>query len=196
MPDYEPESVRRALNYHLRDQQAHDVRFVKVWPDHSPNGVHARFSAKQRVYKYLIRAGGAGEPSVFDFNRVWHLPKPLDVVAMQRAADLLEGHHDFTSFRAPSCQAASAVRTLDQLQVTEIASPTELCEPGVQRVMVEVKSRAFLYHQVRNLVGFLRHVGDGTMEPSEASRILEAKDREAAPRMAPPYGLYLEEVKY
>lgn len=112
---WEPETVRRAANFHLRDMDCHDVRFVEV--EAVPDTLHARFSAKERVYKYLLRAGGAGEAGVLERGRVWHVgTKLLDQEAMQQAASLLQGHHDFSSFRATRCQAKSPYKTLYELR--------------------------------------------------------------------------------
>ena len=108
------------------------------------------------------------------------------MAAMQAAAQRLIGRHDFTSFRAVACQAASPVKTLDLLEVRRVG----------EEVHLEARARSFLHHQVRNLVGSLKLVGTGKWSPEDISRILEARDRQLAGPTAPPEGLYLTEVIY
>jgi tRNA pseudouridine38-40 synthase len=112
--------------------------------------------------------------------------RALDVPAMHEAAQHLIGEHDFTSFRAAHCQSKSPVRELRSIQVTESAG----------LVAVTVTANAFLYHMVRNIVGALRRVGFGQVDPEWMRVLLEAKNRHLAGRMAPAHGLYLEHVEY
>src|SRR3546814_12426737 len=100
---------------------------------------------------------------------------------MQQAADRLLGTHDFTSFRATHCQSKSPVKTLDRLQVSRHG----------ERVVVEARARSFLHHQVRNMVGTLRLVGEGTWRPDDVTAALAARDRAAAGPTAPGEGLSL-----
>jgi tRNA pseudouridine38-40 synthase len=119
-------------------------------------------------------------------GRVWHVPAALDAEAMQRAALALLGRHDFTSFRAASCQAKSPSRTLDRLDVTRQADLIE----------VIAEARSFLHHQVRNMVGTLRLVGDGSWPAERVGAALALRDRAAAGPTAPAEGLCLMEVAY
>ncbi|PSS29149.1 TRNA pseudouridine synthase [Actinidia chinensis var. chinensis] len=118
LPPHEPAVVRRAVNHFLQKNEGDimviDVRCVA--PD-----FHARFKAQERTYFYRLLSGP--EPlSTFERDRAWHVPEELDILAMQKACRVLVGHHDFSSFRAASCQAKSPIRTLDELSVTEVVS--------------------------------------------------------------------------
>ena len=105
---------------------------------------------------------------------------------MREGAKYLLGHHDFSSFRAAACQAKSPIKTLDKLDI-------EVCGEEIRFI---VEARSFLHHQVRNMVGTLKMVGDGHLQPDDVKRILEAKDRKAAGPTAPACGLYLSKVVY
>jgi tRNA pseudouridine38-40 synthase len=110
----------------------------------------------------------------------------LEVEAMQEGARHLLGHHDFTSFRSSICQAASPMKTRDLLAVERRGQASE----------IRAKARSFLHHQVRNMVGTLKLVGEGKWSPEDVAKALAAKDRSAAGPTAPPDGLYLTEVGY
>jgi len=145
---------------------------------------HARFSTKARVYVYKIinRRG----PLTIDLKRAYHVPLPLNIDAMNQAAYHLLGQHDFTSFRATGCQAPSAIKTLEQAEFVGIDG----------RIDFYVRSKSFLHHQVRNMIGTLCLVGLGKWQPSDVYRALLAKNRTAAGPTAPPDGLYLREIIY
>lgn len=145
---------------------------------------HARFSATRRHYLYRIvnRRARLG----LEAGRAWHVVEPLDERAMQEAANLLIGHHDFTSFRDSECQAKSAQKTLDHLQV----------QRSGEQLWVTANARSFLHHQVRIMVGTLAQVGKGRWAVDDVKTALEAKDRSAAGPTAPPEGLYLVKVDY
>lgn len=179
--DIQPWKIREAFNAHLRQLNA-PVSILEVEP--VSDDFHARFSAKGRGYIYKILNRRA--PSVLEKDRVWWVPYPLDVEKMRAGARYLLGHHDFTSFRAAACQAKSPVKTLDKLDI-------ETCG---NHIIFTVEARSFLHHQVRNIVGTLKMVGDGHLEPEDIKRILEACDRKQAGPTAPACGLYLNKVVY
>ncbi|MDK2882562.1 MAG: tRNA pseudouridine38-40 synthase [Bacillota bacterium] len=160
-------------------------RDVTVWQaEEVPAEFHARYSAKTKVYRYLMEV--APYPSPFLRRFSWHLPFPLDVAAMRAAAEELTGEHDFTSFCAAGGAAKSHVRTLRRLAVAE--------EGGL--IAVEAAADGFLYKMVRNLVGTLVEVGRGVLKPEDMGRILAARDRKAAGPTAPPQGLILWHIDY
>ncbi len=177
--DLGPDRLREALNFHMKP---HPVVVLRAAP--APEGWSARFSATSRRYRYVILNRRA-RPAL-DAGRVWHIPLPLDDAAMRRAAQMLLGRHDFTSFRAAACQANSPLRTLDRLDVTRHGDAIE----------VAAEARSFLHHQVRNMVGTLKLVGDGTWSPERVAVVLAARDRAAAGPTAPAAGLCLMGVGY
>ena len=174
-----PERLREALNFHMRPHPVVVVQAARVGAEWS-----ARFSATGRAYRYVVLNRGA-RPALAN-GRVWHVAQPLDTAAMARAAQALLGRHDFTSFRASACQARSPLRTLDRLAVTRQG----------ECVVIEAAARSFLHHQVRNMVGTLRLVGDGSWPESAVARALAARDRAAAGPTAPADGLTLVGVHY
>jgi tRNA pseudouridine38-40 synthase len=171
--------VRDALNYHMKP---YPVAVLRVAP--ALEGWNPRFSATGRCYRYRILNRRA-RPALLA-GRVWHVPAPLDAALMHEAAQSLIGRHDFTSFRAASCQARSPLKTLRQLDVTRC------------RDMIEItaEARSFLHHQVRNIVGTLKLVGDGHWSSERVAAALAARDRSAAGPTAPPDGLCLRGVSY
>lgn len=179
--DLEDWKLREAMNARLRDMEA-PISVISV--EKTGNDFHARFSAKGRGYVYRLLNRRA--PAVLEKNRVWWVPVPLDVEKMREGTKYLLGHHDFSSFRAAACQAKSPLKTLDKLDI-------EVCGEEIRFI---VEARSFLHHQVRNMVGTLKMVGDGHLQPDDVKRILEAKDRKAAGPTAPACGLYLSKVVY
>ncbi len=144
----------------------------------------SRFGAIKR--RYLYRILNRRSPAALDKNKVWQVPTELDVDAMHEAAQYLVGQHDFTTFRAAECQAASPVKTLDRLDVMRFDDVIE----------IRAEARSFLHHQVRSIVGSLVRVGQGRWPVIEMKHALEAKDRTRCGPVCPPDGLYLVEVVY
>ncbi len=179
LPQFSPHRLREALNYHLKPHPVVVLRAAVA-----PEGWNARFSAISRSYRYII-SNRAAFPAL-EANRVWHVRQALDIAAMQRAADLLLGHHDFSSFRASACQAKSPMRTLDVLTVAREG----------EHVVVQAKARSFLHHQVRNMVGSLKMVGEGSWPEARIAEVLAARDRAVAGPTAPAEGLYFVNVGY
>ena len=177
--DWTPNRVREALNYHV---QPHPVTICKV--ELVGDEFHARLSARRRVYLYRILNRRA--PPALDLHRVWHVGKALDAEAMHDAAQLLVGKHDFTTFRASLCQAKSPVKTLDRLDVMQAG----------EEIHVHAEARSFLHHQVRNMVGTLKLVGEGKWTGKQVASALAARDRRKGGPTAPADGLYLVEVTY
>jgi tRNA pseudouridine38-40 synthase len=174
-----PHRLQEALNYHLKP---HPVSVLQA--ARAPPGWNARFSANRRTYRYLILNRHA-RPALMA-GQVWYVPHPLDAKAMHEAGQSLLGLHDFTSFRAAGCQASGPLRTLDRLDV--------VCRGDLIEIWAE--ARSFLHHQVRNMVGSLRLVGDGTWPVTKLAQVLAAKDRRVAGPTAPAEGLCLMRVGY
>jgi tRNA pseudouridine38-40 synthase len=177
--DWDDDTVRDALNFHLRPQP-----IAVLAAEHAAAAFDARFSAVKRHYLYRISNRRAD--LALEINRAWRVPRPLDAAAMHAAAQQLVGRHDFTTFRAAECQAKSPVKTLDALEVTR--------EGG--DVRVTASARSFLQHQVRSMVGSLVHVGERKWSVEDLAAALAAGDRTACGQVAPPQGLYLVRVEY
>ena len=145
---------------------------------------HARFSALNRTYRYLI--SDAKTSSALLHDQITWSSRPLDLFKMREGAAYLVGRHDFTSFRATQCQAKSPIR---QIHYMHIIRRGDL-------IVLEVQANAFLHHMVRNIVGVLLAVGAGDKPASWVGEILAAKDRSAGGVTAKPYGLYLVSVDF
>jgi tRNA pseudouridine38-40 synthase len=150
---------------------------------------HARKSARKKTYRYRIFRAAICPP--FLARYVWHYPYPLNEQAMMRAAGLVEGEHDFTSFAAVDPERGRDVPVSNVRQI--FSSHWERQE---DEFVYTVTGSGFLHHMVRNLVGTFILVGKGTLRPEDMTRILEARIRSAAGATAPPGGLYLVNVEY
>lgn len=171
--------IRDALNFHLKPHPIVVLQAAPALPGWSP-----RFDAVGRSYEYVILNRRA-RPALA-LHRAWHVERHLDVAAMAEAAAMLVGSHDFTSFRATSCQAKSPVRTLDRLDVARHGDT----------LTIVAEARSFLHHQVRNITGTLKLVGEGRWPPEQVRSALAARDRRAAGPTAPPDGLTMTAVRY
>ncbi len=173
------DTIRDGLNAHLRDETIVILDVAAVADEFD-----ARFSATARHYRYRIL--NRRVPPAIDRNRVWHVPRPLDIDPMREGAKALIGHHDFTTFRSADCQAKSPMKTLDRLELTGDGD----------EIVVEASARSFLHSQVRSMVGTLARVGSGAWPVERVAEVLEARDRAACGALAPPCGLYLLSVDY
>lgn len=176
---FAPAKLRDALNHHLRPDPVCVLSAENATPE-----FHARFSATARHYLYRIL--NRRSPPVLERGRVWHVARELDPDGMHLGAQQLVGRHDFTTFRAAECQAASPVKTLDSLSVRRAG----------EEIHIEAKARSFLHHQVRSIVGTLKLVGECKWRPRDVAAALDARDRARCGPVAPPEGLYLVRVDY
>lgn len=176
---FDPFRLMEALNARMRPHPVAVTHCEEVADDW-----HARFSCLGRSYLYRIINRRA--PLTIDANRAWQISKPLDESAMQEAAQVLVGRHDFTTFRSAHCQAADPVKTLDRLDVRRDGD----------LLLVEAEARSFLHHQVRSMVGCLSLVGIGTWDAKKMGQALAAKDRHELGLNAPPQGLYFVSASY
>jgi tRNA pseudouridine38-40 synthase len=149
---------------------------------------HARFSAQGRVY--LFRMLDRRTPLTIDKGKLWRVSLPHDVQAMQRAAQLLVGTHDFTTFRDGKCQSQSPIKTLDSFEIKRVE--------GIygSEIHATIAARSFLHRQVRSMMGSLSEVGKGTWTAQDLNNALLAADRSRCGPVAPGDGLYLIDVKY
>ena len=175
--DADANTVMRAVNFYLNNAPVSVLDCAVV-----PDDFNARFSCVMRHYKYIVLNRSARP--VLDANRVWWVPRKLDIDAMRDAAKLLPGEHDFTSFRASQCQAKSPIKTLDSCCI----------EQKGDLIIFEFSARSFLHHQVRNMVGTLVEIGLGASH--NISDIFAARNRSVAGATAPAAGLYFIRADY
>jgi len=188
---HEPCVIKRALNGILPD----DVRVLEV--EEAAAEFHARYSALGKAYEYRIWEGDVQPPFARTWS--WHVPRSLDVMAMDRAARRLEGRHDFSAFQSAGSRVTSAVRTVTCARA-EARAPSAVVarESGAcgRLVVVRIEADGFLRHMVRAVVGTLVEVGDGRREEASIPGLLEARDRSASGATAPALGLVLVGVAY
>lgn len=173
------DTLRDGLTAHLRPVPVAVLSAEAVADDFD-----ARFSAVKRHYVYRII--NRRPDLALDRDRAWRIPQRLDAEAMHAAAQRLLGRHDFTAFRAAECQAASPVKTLDQLDVARVGD----------EIRIVTSARSFLHHQVRSMAGSLMRVGEGRWSADDLADVLASRDRARCGPMAPACGLYLAAVSY
>ena len=172
-------TLTRALNAQLPE----DVRVLSV--EEADSDFHARFSARTKTYRYVIRNAPIATP--FERAFVWHLPERLDLVAMQEAAAMVVGTHDFAAFQSVGTETPGSVRTIVRSEVVER-------EPSL--IAYEVMGEGFLRYMVRALTGTLVEVGRGWRTPASMRALLAGGRRSEAGATAPPLGLFLVSVDY
>lgn len=172
-------TLTRALNAQLPE----DVRVLAV--EEAAPDFHARFSATAKTYRYMIRNAPIAMP--FERAYVWHLPEALNVDAMQRAAALLVGTHDFAAFQSVGTQTPGSVRTVLRSGIVQV-------EPSL--LSYQVTGEGFLRYMVRALTGTLVEIGRGWREPESIMSLLAGGRRSDAGATAPPQGLFLVSVDY
>jgi tRNA pseudouridine38-40 synthase len=161
----------------------HDLRILSA--EEMPEDFHARFSALSKIYRYRILNERIARP--LERRTSWHIPVPLDLSAMNKAAAFMVGEHDFSAFRAAQCDAVNPVRHVQRIDVMK-ESP--------EIVVLEVQATGFLRNMVRILAGTLVDVGQGRHPPEWVLELLDHGDRTRGARTAPPQGLFLVEVHY
>lgn len=145
---------------------------------------HARFSARMRIYKYII-INRLGRP-VLDKNRGWHIMKKLDLVTMKKGAKKLIGTRDFSTFRASSCRAKSPIKTMKLIKIKSFKNKVE----------IEFRSQSFLQQQVRSMVGCLKYLGEKKWSIKKFESVMKSKKRVLCAPPAPPEGLFLVRIIY
>lgn len=177
--DTDADTVREAINYYLKPAPIAVLSAERVGED-----FHARFSAIRRHYRYRIVNRRA--PLALDAGRAWRLAPPLDAAAMHEAAQVLIGQHDFTTFRASTCQSDTPVKTLSSITVRR----------QNEDIFIETSARSFLHHQVRSMVGSLVEVGFGRWSATDFADAFYARDRQRCGQVAPAEGLYFLKADY
>ena len=177
--------VQRSVESWVRGVNALLPASIRVqWARPVNDDFHARFSASSRSYVYLLRSHRVASPILYGKTGWTH--RPLDAARMRHAATYLIGEHDFSAFRSSECQAASPVRTLQQLEIRQTGD----------FFVFFFRANAFLHHMVRNLMGALVEVGKGGRQPGWMAELLQHRDRRLAPATFPAAGLYLAKAEY
>ncbi len=148
------------------------------------NDFHARFSAKMRIYKYVIINRTSGP--VLDKNKGWHVMKKLDLVTMKKGAKKLIGTKDFSTFRASSCRAKSPIKTMKFVKI----------KSSKNKIEIEFRSQSFLQQQVRSMVGCLKYLGESKWSLKRFENVMKSKKRILCAPPAPPEGLFLSRIIY
>jgi tRNA pseudouridine38-40 synthase len=155
-----------------------------LWAREVPDHFHARYSATERAYRYVI-LHRSSRPAL-QRKRVCWSHKRLDAARMDAAAAHLIGTHDFSAFRSSECQSRTPVRHLRSIQIRACGD----------YLLIDVHANAFLHHMVRNIAGVLMKIAGGEAEPGWAKEVLEGRDRTLGGVTAPAGGLYLLKVTY
>ena len=169
----------RSINYFLNCK---DISIISI--KEKKLNFHARFSAKQRVYKYVI-FNRISKPSI-EKERGWHIIKKLDIILMKKASKKLLGIKDFSTFRASSCNAKSPIREMKLINIKSVKG----------RIEIQFKSQSFLQQQVRSMVGCLKYLAEGKWNLKKFEKVFRSKKRILCAPPAPSHGLFLEKVIY
>jgi len=145
---------------------------------------HARFSAKQRIYTYVI-FNRISEPSI-EKNRGWHIRKKLDLKLMKKGTKKLLGTNDFSTFRSSSCNAKTPIRTIKSIKIKEVKN----------KIQIQFKSQSFLQQQVRSMVGCLKYLAEKKWDLRKFESVFKSKKRTLCAPPAPAHGLFLKKVIY
>ena len=169
----------KSLNHFLRKENVTILAIKK-----KNNNFHARFSAKLRIYNYII-INRLSEPAL-EKNRCWHIIKKLNLNIMKKGAKKLIGTNDFSTFRASSCRAKSPIKTMKLVKVKSLKN----------RIEIEFRSQSFLQHQVRSMVGCLKYLGEKKWSLKRFESVMKSRQRSLCAPLAPPEGLYLSKIIY
>ena len=171
--------LTKSLNYFLNKNK---ISILKI--KQKKNNFHSRFSAKERVYLYLIRNNHS--PSMLNHNREWNIRKNLDINLMKKGAKKLIGTHNFSTFRASNCNSKNPIKTINNIQILK----------SNKQIKIRIKSQSFLKSQVRSIVGSLKYLAEKKWDLKKFDQVFRSKNRKNCAPLAPPHGLYLEKVKY
>ena len=175
----EPKRFLKSINYFLNKE---GVALLKIKKKN--NNFHSRFSAKMRIYKYVIINRISGP--VLEKNRGWHVIKELDLDLMKRGAKKLIGTKDFSTFRKKSCKAKSPIKSMKLVKI----------KSSKNKIEIEFRSQSFLQQQVRSMVGCLKYLGEKKWSLKKFDSIMRSKKRSLCAPPAPPEGLYLTKIIY
>ena len=169
----------KSLNFFLNNKSISIINIKK-----KKNNFHARYSAKERIYFYIIL--NRYSASTLNKDREWHIRKKLDINLIRKGAKKLIGTHDFSTFRASNCSSISPIRTINKIIISK----------SNNRIKLKFKSKSFLKNQVRSMVGCLKYLGEKKWNLKKFENVLIKKDRKKVAPPAPACGLYLEKIIY
>jgi len=169
----------KSINFFLNPELV-SIRKIKK----RNSAFHARFSAKERIYKYII-FNRVSVPSI-EKGRGWHIRKKLNLKLMKEGSKKLLGKHDFSTFRASSCNATSPIRTIKSINIKKVK----------EKIEIKFISQSFLQQQVRSMVGCLKYLAEKKWDLKKFEKILKSKKRNLCAPPAPPHGLFLEKIIY
>ena len=172
-------SFINSLNFFLKKKMISILEIKK-----KSKNFHARHSAKLRIYEYVIinREG----PLSINHNKAWHVKKKIDLKLLNKGAKILEGTHDFSTFRSASCSAKSPIKKMKQIKVSKINDI----------IKVRFTSKSFLQNQVRSMIGCLKYLATNKWSITDFRKVFKSKKRENCGTPAPACGLYLYDIKY
>tara|TARA_B100000900_G_scaffold402640_1_gene408729 strand:- start:1160 stop:1900 length:741 start_codon:yes stop_codon:yes gene_type:complete len=173
------EKFLKSINHFLNKENISILNLIK-----KNNNFHARYSAKMRVYNYII-INRLSAP-VLEKDRCWHIIKQLNVNLMKKGAKKLIGTKDFSTFRASTCRARSPIKTMKSVKILT----------SKNKIQIEFRSQSFLQQQVRSMVGCLKYLGEKKWTLQKFEYVLKSKKRVFCAPPAPPNGLYLTKVIY
>ena len=169
----------KSLNFFLNKKKISIINIIK-----RNKNFHARYSAKERVYKYFI-INRLATP-VIENERAWHIRKKLDIKLLKEGAKKLVGTHDFSTMRAKNCYAKSPIKKINKITIKE----------NNKKIEIEFRSKSFLRNQVRSMVGCLKYLAEKKWNIKKFENVLKSKKRKNCAPPAPAHGLYLAKVIY
>ena len=169
----------KSLNFFLNPKK---ISIINIYKKNKK--FHARYSAKERVYKYFI-INRLATP-VIENERAWHIRKKLDIKLLKEGAKKLVGTHDFSTMRAKNCYAKSPIKKMNKITVKNINN----------KIQIEFRSKSFLRNQVRSMVGCLKKLAEKKWDMKKFEYVFKSKKRSKCAQPAPAHGLYLAKVIY
>ena len=175
----EVQRLIKSLNFFLNPKKISIINIYK-----RKKQFHARYSVKERIYKYFI-INRLAAPTL-ENERVWHIRKKLDIKLLKEGAKKLIGTHDFSTFRAANCYAKSPVKKINKIKIKNID----------KKIQIEFRSKSFLRNQVRSMVGCLKYLAENKWNMKKFENVFKSKKRKNCAPPAPAHGLYLAKVIY
>ena len=173
------DKIIKSLNFFLNNKMISIIKIKK-----KKINFHARHSAKERIYLYIIQ--NRLSPSTLNKDREWHIRKKLDINLIKKGSKKLIGTHDFSTFRSSNCSAKSPIKTINDIIVSK----------SKNRIKLKFKSKSFLKNQVRSMVGCLKYLAEKKWNIKKFENVFKSKKRKNCAPPAPAHGLYLAKVIY